>query len=191
LSFAHEHTLGVRMVHLDYARSHCIQNYEITNKAHLKISSVEYMGEITKVFGLDWRLLIIQAVNFGVLLWVLWYFLYHPIIKMIDERKGKIAKGVHDADKAEKRLTEIEGERVEVLTKASQQAEEILFHSKERAEEKADIRIKQAHAQSESLVASAELRAEEMKEQALRESREEIGKAAILAAAKILREKTE
>jgi len=71
------------------------------------------MEEIAKVFGLDWKLLIIQAVNFGVLLLVLWYFLYKPVLKMLDERRGKIQKGVEDAENAEIRLTEIEGERAD------------------------------------------------------------------------------
>jgi F0F1-type ATP synthase membrane subunit b/b' len=51
------------------------------------------MGDLFAAFGINWKLLVIQAVNFGVLLLALWYFLYTPVLTMIDERK-KIASKV-------------------------------------------------------------------------------------------------
>jgi len=145
------------------------------------------MEEIANVFGLNWKLLIIQAVNFGVLLLVLWYFLYKPVLKMLDERREKIEKGVEDAETAGTRLEEIEGERDGVLKEATNSASEILATSKARADEQASSITENANSRAESILESANQRAEEMKEQAMQESREEIGKAAILAAEKVLR----
>ncbi|QSH39550.1 F0F1 ATP synthase subunit B [Candidatus Kaiserbacteria bacterium] len=147
------------------------------------------MEEIARVFGLNWKLFIVQTVNFGVLLLVLWYFLYRPVLNMIDARRQKIEEGVASAEKAQERLGEIEGEREDVLKKATTEADEILSTSKDRAQEKASEIVTEAGNRAESLVESAQQRAEEMKEQALRESKEEIGKAAILAAEQILKKK--
>ncbi len=147
------------------------------------------MEEIARVFGLNWKLLLIQAVNFGVLLLVLRHFLYKPVLRMLDERRTKIEEGVKDAEAAGVRLQEIEGERDGVLTEASQSASEILATSKGRAQEQASQITGDAQGRAESIVKSAQKQAEELKEQALRESKEEIGRAAILAAEKILKEK--
>lgn len=147
------------------------------------------MEEIAKVFGLNWKLFIIQIVNFGVLLLVLWYFLYRPVLNMLDARREKIEEGVRSAEKAHSRLAEIEGERTEVLKSATQEADTILSTSKDRAKEKATDLVNEATLRADSIVDGAQQRAEEMKEQALRESKEEIGKAAILAAERILKQR--
>ncbi|MBL4644392.1 MAG: F0F1 ATP synthase subunit B [Candidatus Pacebacteria bacterium] len=147
------------------------------------------MEEIASVFGLNWKLLLIQAVNFGVLLLVLRYFLYTPVLKMLDERREKVEKGVKDAEAAGVRIQEIEDERDGVLKEASNEASNILSNSKERSVEQASQITTDANAQAETILESANLRSQELKEQALRESKEEIGKAAILAAEVILRDK--
>lgn len=147
------------------------------------------MEEIAKVFGLNWKLLLIQAVNFGVLVMVLWYFLYTPILKMLDDRRAKVAKGVADAQAAQARLGEIENERTEILQEATTTADTHIRQSKDRAAQQADDIVDNAHTRAEATLVSAQQRAEEMKVQALRESKEEIGKAAILAAEAILRDK--
>lgn len=147
------------------------------------------MEEIARVFGLNWKLFLVQTVNFGVLLLALWYFLYRPVLNMIDARREKIEQGVKSAEKAEERLGEIEGEREEVLKKATNEADDILATSKDRAQEKASSIVTEADTRADSILSGAQQRAEEMKEQALRESKEEIGKAAILAAERILKSK--
>ena len=145
------------------------------------------MKEIATVFGLDWRLLIIQVVNFGFFLLVLWYFLYNPILKIIDERQKKIEGGIEDAEKATLRLEEIEVERDEILKEASNTASDILETSKGRAQEQSSQITTDANKRADSILSGANLRGKEMKEKALRESKEEIGRAAILAAEKVLR----
>ena len=55
------------------------------------------MEQILGTFGIDWRLLLINAVNFGIVLLVLWRFLYTPVMKMLEERRQRVAQGVEDA----------------------------------------------------------------------------------------------
>ena len=147
------------------------------------------MGELFSAFGINVSLLIAQMVNFGILFAALWYFLYKQVMQMIDTRREKIEKGVEDAEKAEVRLNEIEGERDDILKDASHNAEEILTNSKARADEQASGIVSGANERADSILASANARADEMKAQAMRESDAAITKAAILAAEKIMREK--
>ena len=47
------------------------------------------MGQVLAAFGIDWRLLLINSINFGLLLLALWYFLYGPLMKMLEEAPQK------------------------------------------------------------------------------------------------------
>lgn len=147
------------------------------------------MGELFSTFGINVSLLVTQIVNFGVLLLGLWWFLYRPAIGMLDERRAKIQEGVENAEKAETRLAEVATERDEVLSTARTDASGIIAQAKERADEQASVIVSDANKRADTLLSDAAARAEEAKAKALRESREEIGRAAILAAEKVLREK--
>lgn len=64
------------------------------------------MNELLHQFGVDWKLLIAQAVNFFVLLLVLWKFAYKPIFEVFRTRRESIAQGLRDAEEASQRLTQ-------------------------------------------------------------------------------------
>ena len=55
------------------------------------------MEDILKVFGVNWKLLGIQMVNFGILMYFLHRFLYKPVFAMLDKRQATLAKGLKDA----------------------------------------------------------------------------------------------
>ena len=48
------------------------------------------MQEILTAFGIDWRLIVIQVFNFAMLAYVLWYFLYTPVLKLLAEREENV-----------------------------------------------------------------------------------------------------
>lgn len=147
------------------------------------------MSELFAAFGINWKLLLVQAFNFALLLAVLWYFLYQPVLKMIDDRRQKIAQGVRDAEAAAKKLDAAKAKGEGIVGTASREAEGIVAAARARAEEKADEIVKTAESRAAAEFKDAAARAEEVKRQALKESEREIARAAMLAAEKILREK--
>jgi F-type H+-transporting ATPase subunit b len=66
------------------------------------------MQQLLQQLGIDWHLLLSQAVNFFLLLVVLWYFVYKPLLKLMRDRRARIEEGLMKADEADKRLVEIE-----------------------------------------------------------------------------------
>lgn len=144
------------------------------------------MDQLFSAFGIDWKVLLAQSVNFGVLLVGLTYFLYKPVLKLLKERQEIIAKGVKDAEEAGKKAKEIEAEKNEVLAQAARDAESAVTKGVSQGKtERAQI-IERAQAQSDSILTDARLQAEEIKRQAEIASQKEIAKTAILAAEKIL-----
>lgn len=86
--------------------------------------------EIFKQFGINPILLAAQVVNFVVLLFILKRFLYKPILKVLEERKKKIAESLQNAEEIEKRLLET-NEKIDVMIgKAANEAQKIIDESK-------------------------------------------------------------
>lgn len=138
------------------------------------------MGQLFAAFGVDWRLLVINLINFGVLLAVLRYFLYGPIIRMLEERRAKVRQGMEDAEAASLARQEIEGERSGMLAKAAQEADESLARARAAAAERERELVDEAARRAESIVAQAEALAKEEKARAIAESRDEVAKLIVL-----------
>jgi F-type H+-transporting ATPase subunit b len=146
--------------------------------------------ELFSALGLDLRIFIAQFINFAILVFVLYRFAYNPILKLLDERKEKIKRGLEDAEAAAKALAEASEEKKHILAAANKEAEAMSARAKEFADKKATDLLTEAQKKAEQMVKDAALRGEELKVQARKESEAEIAKLAILAAEKVLKEKT-
>ncbi|MEK7132988.1 MAG: F0F1 ATP synthase subunit B [Patescibacteria group bacterium] len=144
------------------------------------------MSELLAVFGVNWKLLLAQGINFALLLAILTYFLYKPILRIIDERREKVAEGVRTAEMAMQRLAEAQKKSDGIVGDASREAESLVKTARVRAEERGAEIVKSAEAQALGVLSDAAQRAEEAKRQAIKESEREITRAAMLAAEKIL-----
>ncbi len=147
------------------------------------------MDKLLEAFGIDWKLLIVQAVNFGILIIALWYLLYRPVLKVLQERQEKIAQGVEDAMLATQKLSGADTEAASRVQKADTEATEILASAREAASTERARLVKEAEARAAAIAEDAHARAEEAQAKALRESEQEIARLAILAAGKALGEK--
>ncbi|MFA6257400.1 MAG: ATP synthase F0 subunit B [Candidatus Paceibacterota bacterium] len=62
------------------------------------------MDSIISTFHIDWKIIIAQAINFGVVFVVLYIFALKPLSKLMAERSEKISKGIDDAKESDKLL---------------------------------------------------------------------------------------
>jgi F-type H+-transporting ATPase subunit b len=144
------------------------------------------MQALFSAFGIDWHLLIAQAVNFAVLFVVLTYLLYKPVLKVLSERRAKVAQGVHDAEAAAELLANADSQAAEKVQVAEPEAQTIVASARDEAgTEKARL-LKEAEERAASIAADAEARAKETAARTLRESEKEIARLAILAAGKAM-----
>ncbi len=145
------------------------------------------MEQLIAVFGIDWRELLAQTFNFVVLLGVLSYFLYTPVMKALDERTAKIAKGLADADAAAAARAATEAERSSVIKEAQHSAEMVAARAEEEGKRERAAIVKSAEARAEALIVEARAQAEESARSRLKQSEQEVARTAVLAAEKILR----
>ena len=62
------------------------------------------MESIISTFHIDWKIIIAQAFNFGVVFAVLYIYALKPLAKLMSERSGKIEAGINDAKKSSELL---------------------------------------------------------------------------------------
>lgn len=138
------------------------------------------MSEIFSAFGVDWRLLAIQAANFGLLLLVLWKFLYGPLMRMLDLRRVKVAQAMSDAQAAAEALSGMDAARAAKLAATGQEADKLMAHAREAAAKKQKEAAAAAAAAAASTLLEAQREAQEVKARAIEESKREIAKLVVL-----------
>lgn len=106
-----------------------------------------------------WQVLF-QAVNFGVILFVLNKVLYKPVMKMLDDRAKKINEGMAAAEKNLKEAGEIEKLKKAEVAKARKDAAAIIRQAEVEAKKAADNILeaskKKAKDEAERIVKNAE-----------------------------------
>jgi len=119
--------------------------------------------------GIDWRLLLSQAVNFFLLLFILRLFVYKPLVNVLKERRQKIEEGLAKAEEAEERLHEVDEIGRQKIKAAEGEAAEI-----KGAEARIKLRKAEADqaldAQAAKLIRSALVRVVEISPEAIDEA---------------------
>ena len=78
--------------------------------------------ELLTQLGVHWQLLLAQIVNFAILVAVLGFFVYKPLLKLIDERKEKIADEFAGIDRTKGELAKIKEEYQQHLVRIEEEA---------------------------------------------------------------------
>lgn len=145
------------------------------------------MEQIISVFGINWKLILIQMVNFGLLLVILYRFLYRPVLAMVDARREKIANAVGKAEQMERDFGEAEIEKARLLREATRKGDDLIEAAKKHAEAEEHNIMKEAHRKAVHLINEAERRAERERQDMIESTEREVARTAVLAAEKILR----
>lgn len=126
--------------------------------------------------GIDWKLLLSQAVNFLLLLAILRFFVYKPILSVLKKRREKIEDGLAKAQEADTRLKEVDviakkkikqaqDEAVGIIKTGEQKGKEVEVGLIKKAQEKEILYMKKIDAEVENRKIEAE---EEIRKEAVR-----------------------
>lgn len=144
------------------------------------------MDGLIHAFGVDIKLIATSIVNFAILAGALGYFLYKPVLRILDEREKAIAQGVKDAADAARLVADADVKYAEVITAAETEASELVLRAKKHADEKGAEIVGDAQDKAAHVAKDAAAKREEIIASAKRESEAEIAKLAVLAAEKLL-----
>ena len=138
--------------------------------------------------GLNLGFLIVQIINFAIIMVVLAAWVYKPLMNMLQKRREKIEKGLEDAQVAADARANAEKDAEALMTETQGKAAQMIREATERAENaNRDVRST-AEAEIANLRKSALAEIESEKERALNELRVHVSALAIAAAQKIVGE---
>jgi len=143
-------------------------------------------AEAGLTINLFWVL--VSAINFLLLLAILWTFALKPLTRMLDDRKTIIEQGLKDAEQARRDRETAESERVATLAEARREANDILARAQKVAQESRDTDIAATREELERMRVRAAAEIEAEKTRAIGELRGEVADLALLAAGRVVGE---
>lgn len=113
------------------------------------------MSDLIHNFGLNGKMLLVQAVNFFILLGLLSKFAYQPILAILKKRKEEIRKGLLYTEQAEKKIREIDVLKEETLQGAREQALTIVVNAEAVGIRRKEEIMEEAHRKVEGVIGDA------------------------------------
>ena len=147
------------------------------------------MESLISTFHVDLGLFIAQVVNFAIVLSVLYFFAFKPLVKVMAERTEKIDKSLKDADAIEKRLALTEKERTEIINAAKKQANLIVEEADARGEERKNELVAKAKEEIGQVINGEREKINREKGETLKEIKKEVAELVVMTVEKLLSEK--
>ena len=136
--------------------------------------------------GINLGFFLFQVFNVSVLMVLLRAFAYEPVLKMLADRKHKIAQGLEDARVAAEARANAEKEAAKIVAEAQSKAAGVVKEATERAEKVAGELKAAAEVDLAKQRAAAQVEAEAERERILGELRGQVAALSIAAAQKLI-----
>jgi F-type H+-transporting ATPase subunit b len=149
------------------------------------------MESLIEIFHIDIKLILAQAINFAVVLGVLYFFALKPLAKVMEERAEKIEKSLADAKKIEENLAKAEEDYKGTINKAKKEASAILAKTIEAAEAKKKETVNKAKEEIGQVINQEKAKMQSEKAQVLKEIKKEVADLVAVSLEKILKEKVD
>jgi len=146
---------------------------------------------VAATLGLDWKLFIAQLVNFGVILFVVWKWVYAPLVKAMDERTKKIERGINDAEEGRKLKENATEEKLKLVAEARRQAAEIVEKAEADAKARHEELVAKAKDDVQLVVTEGKQRLRDDQDAMMREVKGRVAELVVAATEKILGEKVD
>jgi F-type H+-transporting ATPase subunit b len=147
------------------------------------------MEEFVETFHIDWKLMIAQIINFGLVFLVFYFLAAKPLRKLMKDRTEEIEGGLTNAKTNEELLKATKTEYDSALQKARIEADAIFNESKKEVVKKREEMIENAKKEVATMIDAGKKSLEQEKVKMLNDAKNELASLAILAAEKVMQEK--
>ena len=132
--------------------------------------------------------LIAQLVIFLVMLGILYRVAWGPLLRILNERRARIAQGVEATQRALQELEAAEKERQAKLEEARREAQAMLDRITKQAEDLRKELEAKAREQAEALIVKARAEIQQERQKAVQDLRSQVADLAVMAAGRIIGE---
>ncbi len=136
--------------------------------------------------GINGGFLLAQIINFLILFVAMSALAWRPLIRALEARRERIAKGLEDARLAEQARANAEREAQKLVDQRRAEAQKLVEEGRARGEDQAKTVVADAQREAEEIRQRARAEAEEERNATLGEVRSQVGQLAIAAAERVL-----
>jgi F-type H+-transporting ATPase subunit b len=143
------------------------------------------MGGISEL-GINWSVLVTQIVTIVILLVVLRFVAYKPIMRMLDERSKRIKESMEQAEAVRAQSVKAEEELKKQMEQASREGQERIARAVKAGEEVKQKAQEDAKKEAETLITRARTEIQRERDDAITEVRRQFADLTVLAAGKVI-----
>lgn len=147
------------------------------------------MQEFIETFHIDWKIMLAQIVNFGLVFLALYVLAAKPLRKVIKERGEEISKGLEDAKINAELKKKAEAEYEEAMTRARKDTQAMHDEAKKDIEKARAEAVEKTKADTDAVVLAGKKSLEAEKIKMVEDAKREVASLVISATEKVLREK--
>jgi F-type H+-transporting ATPase subunit b len=136
-------------------------------------------------FGFDLWIFLSQVISFVLVALLLKRFAYKPILRVLEERRQRIAEGLLNAEKIKQQLAEAEMRHQEILAQANEKAQKMIDEARASASVLAERKEQEAIAAAEQIFAKAREASALEHEKTMAQLKRELGRLVVEATAKV------
>lgn len=139
-----------------------------------------------EALGINVLGLVVQAFNFGLLLFLLHRFAYKPLVGMLDQRAARIREAMERTEEIQRQAERTEAEFAERLSEARREGQAIVARANEAADRIRRDAEERARQEAEDFLRKARAEIERDRQQAVAELRAQVADLAVLAASRLV-----
>lgn len=143
------------------------------------------IGDTARQFGVNWPMFISQCISFSIVAFLLHRFAYKPVLKVLEERREKIAEGLANAEQIKKDLANAQTKAQEILGQASAQGNKLIEEARQSAARVLEQETQKAIATANDIIAKARQASESELARMKVELRREVGRLVVVTTAKV------
>lgn len=132
--------------------------------------------QICQDFGVNLPMFTASLINFVLVIIVLKIYAFGPVIKMLEQRRARIAEGEQKLKQIEKQLADSEATTAAAIAKANEEALRMIQEAKQGAAALSEQKAQEAIAQAQQILAKAEVAAKADRDRLLTELKREFGR---------------
>ena len=136
-------------------------------------------------FGFQTQIFLSQVISFSVVCFLLHRLAYKPVLKVLEERREKIAESLANAEKIKSQLANTQVKVQEILTQAGAQGNKMIEEARQSAAQVLEVESQKAIATANDIIAKARQASEAELVRMKTELRKEVGRLVVNTTAKV------
>ena len=145
-----------------------------------------YVQVMASRFGVQWSMIVAQTINFCIVAVVLYFFLFRPILSVLEKRKAEIQKGLDYSDQMKVKLAEAEAHREQVMKDTALAAQRLVNEARHQASALMDDQTKDAMIKAEAIILHGRETIQLERVKMVDEARQQLTQLVVSAATRVL-----